>query len=112
MKLTKSQLKQLIKEELQNVLQEAESPLQKKMARKRRESQPRPPSGGEPGFESEGSMDLIRRSLDVHAAKMLAAQREGRELALDDIFAELQEIKALLSREMTPAGLGIEGTPQ
>ena len=106
MKLTKSQLKQLIKEELQNALQEA-------MPKKRRPRRPRPVSGGggPPGLESEGSMDFLRRSLNVHAAKNLVAQREGRELTLNDIFAELQEIKALLSREMTPAGLGIEGAP-
>jgi hypothetical protein len=48
----------------------------------------------------------------VQAAKNLAAWKEDREITLNDIFAELQEIKALLSREMTPAGLGIEGAPQ
>ena len=99
MKLTKQQLKQLIKEELQNALQEA-APLRKI----HRHPRPRP--------SSEGSLEPLRRSSMVQAAKNLAAWKEDREITLNDIFAELQEIKALLSREMTPAGLGIEGAPQ
>jgi len=100
MKLTKNQLKQLIKEELQNALQEAAP----KAAKLRRPRRPRPSSGG--------SLEPLRRSSMVQAAKNLAAWKEDREITLNDIFAELQEIKALLSREMTPAGLGIEGAPQ
>jgi hypothetical protein len=101
MKLTKQQLKQLIKEELQNALQEAGHPRRKEALRRRLRQHMRPQGGTEPAH----LQGLQGRSAG-------GAGEAIRELTLDDIFAELQEIKGLISREMTPAGLGIGAPPE
>jgi hypothetical protein len=103
MKLSKHQLKQLIKEELQNALQEQFPGAVQRGA------------SGSAAWQAEH--DAQARA-EVLATRQRAHEKRARKAnlkeyyTLSDIFAELQDIKMLLSREMTAGSLGIEGAPQ